>query len=278
MGNPFLCRCQYRYVLQRLDAPTNHLISTNLLTMEPPRDAFPSTSWSLVDRAARGEDAAQASLASLLIAYLSPLKTHLIRKGLARREEADDLVQGFIADKVIERELISSADRNRGKFRTFLATSLERYVTSEYRRQHALKRRPSSGLQQGGERLNSVPSSTDLSVDSYDIAWAKQVIHQALSEMKQACEEHEDPRCWKVFHARILRATIDGLDPVSYAEIIEAEGFASYSQATKALYRAKQLYIEYLRAVVGRYVSGPEEIDREIGELQGILAASVRKL
>lgn len=241
-------------------------------------DAFPSTSWSLVDRAARGDDLARTSLSSLLKAYLLPLKAHLIRKGYASREQADDLVQGFIADKVIERDLIASADPDRGKFRTFLATSLERYVTSEYRKQNALKRRPGEGVSQGSGLLGSVASNDEVSVDSYDIAWAKQVIHQALSEMKRACEERNDPRCWNVFKARILRVTLEGLEPISYAEVIDTEGFASYSQVTKALYRAKQLYVDHLRMVVGRYVSGPEEIDREIGELQDILAASVRKL
>lgn len=208
---------------------------------------------------------------------MTPLKTHLVRKGYADGDQAEDLVQGFIADKVIERDLVTSADRNRGKFRTFLVTCLERYVTSEYRKQNAQKRTPAAGIADGDGWLDAHVCSDEGSYTSFDIAWAKQVIHQALAEMKDACVAREDSAVWNVFEARVVRVAMHGLEPVPYARLIETEVFESYSQATKALFHAKQLYIHHLRSVVGCYVSGPEDIDREIGELQDILAAAVRK-
>src|SRR4051794_36682601 len=94
---------------------------------------FPTTRWSLVARAGESGDAAEAArreaLGVILGRYLPALRAHL----LARRVPAgwvDDLLQGFIADKVIEYNLLGYADRGRGKFRTFLLTALDRFAAN----------------------------------------------------------------------------------------------------------------------------------------------------
>lgn len=50
-----------------------------------------------------------------------------------------------MADKVIERNLLAAADRARGRFRGFLAASLEHYAANQFRDERAGKRAPGGG-------------------------------------------------------------------------------------------------------------------------------------
>ena len=80
--------------------------------------AFPSTQWSLVDRAAAGDaKARQRALGDLLQRYLPALRAHLVFKKRIDQERAEDLVQGFVTNKVIEQGLIARADPGKGRFR-----------------------------------------------------------------------------------------------------------------------------------------------------------------
>ena len=102
---------------------------------------FMTTHWSLVERAGRdGGAATKDALAALLRQYLPALRSHLVVHKRISSHDADDLLQGFLAGKVIERDLVGQADRSRGKFRTFLLTALDRYVLNENRNRQAAKR------------------------------------------------------------------------------------------------------------------------------------------
>src|SRR5579884_544814 len=96
---------------------------------------FPSTHWTLIARAARGPGkASRAAMGELLARYLRPLETYLVRSRGLSRADAEDLVQSFIANRVLEKNLLASADRCRGRFRTFLLAALNRFVADEFRK------------------------------------------------------------------------------------------------------------------------------------------------
>ena len=80
---------------------------------------FPATQWSLIDRA-RQSDAGRrgAALGVLLHRYMPALRAYLVLTRRMPPEQADDLLQSFIADKIIERNLLDRAERERGKFRS----------------------------------------------------------------------------------------------------------------------------------------------------------------
>lgn len=54
-------------------------------------------------------------------------------------EDARDLTQAFFA-KLLEKHDLSAADPARGRFRSFLLTSMKNFLASEWRRQAAVKR------------------------------------------------------------------------------------------------------------------------------------------
>src|SRR5437763_498542 len=97
-------------------------------------EPFPETSWTAIGEVwAEGPNGPRHALGALLKRYMPALRARLvIEKGIAP-DKAGDLLSGFTADKILERNLISRADRSRGRFRTFLLTALDRYVVDEHR-------------------------------------------------------------------------------------------------------------------------------------------------
>ena len=84
-------------------------------------------------------------LNDLLQRYLPALRAHLVYGKRLQPDVADDLLQSFVADKVVEQGLVASADREKGKFRTFLLAALSRYHVSQIRKAKAQKRAPNEG-------------------------------------------------------------------------------------------------------------------------------------
>ncbi|MGH7214464.1 MAG: hypothetical protein ACREIT_06850, partial [Tepidisphaeraceae bacterium] len=98
---------------------------------------FPSTHWSLVDRAGRAPDGSdrREALANLLHRYLPALRCHLIYTRRLDTQTADDLLQAFLADKILEQNTLRHAEQSRGRFRGFLVTALDHFVSNHARAQ-----------------------------------------------------------------------------------------------------------------------------------------------
>ncbi|HEV2687165.1 MAG TPA: hypothetical protein VGV35_01385, partial [Bryobacteraceae bacterium] len=70
---------------------------------------FPTTQWSGVERAGHPNTLGRLALGELLARYLAPLRAHLVLHKRLPPEVADDLLQSFISDRVLEQELVRSA-------------------------------------------------------------------------------------------------------------------------------------------------------------------------
>ena len=68
-----------------------------------------------------------------------------IRQSGRRDDEARELTQGFIADVLLGRNLLSKLDEGRGQFRTLLLSSVRNYLADVYRFDHAARRHPGRG-------------------------------------------------------------------------------------------------------------------------------------
>jgi RNA polymerase sigma-70 factor (ECF subfamily) len=103
------------------------------------RARFETTHWSLVQNA--GSDAssqARASLAILSERYWFPLYAFVRRRGYSV-EDAQDLTQAFLA-RLLDKRDLRHADRERGRFRSFLLASLRHFMLNEVQHHRALKR------------------------------------------------------------------------------------------------------------------------------------------
>src|SRR6266545_80156 len=103
---------------------------------------FPTTQWSMVMKAGAGVDdtVQRQALMELLKRYMPALHSYLVYRKKFDPNRADDMLQGFLLSKIVENDLVSQAKRERGKFRSFLVTALNRYVISQIRQEQAEKR------------------------------------------------------------------------------------------------------------------------------------------
>src|ERR1700760_2362191 len=101
--------------------------------------SFQTTRWSLI-RSIRHDDetVAQMALEQLCNSYWYPIYAFIRRSGKGPHD-AEDLTQGFFA-RLLEKEIFSAADPEKGKLRNFLLTCLRRYLADEHDRALAQKR------------------------------------------------------------------------------------------------------------------------------------------
>jgi RNA polymerase sigma-70 factor (ECF subfamily) len=243
----------------------------------PRASEIPATRWTLVGRAESAQPAdARAALDELLRLYLPAMRAHLLARTHMSPERADDVLQAFITDKVLAKHLLASADRTRGRFRTFLLTALDRFAIDRMRVEGAAKRSPEA---QGKHMMDvddeATPQPTspigDPSIE-FDRAWARQTVAEATRRMRDECTANNRMDLWGVFEARLLLPATDGRPAVPHEELAKLHGFPSASHASNALGTAKQMFARHLRAVVGAYTTGPLELDQEISDLWQIFS------
>src|SRR5271163_1542048 len=97
---------------------------------------FPSTHWSLVQRAGSpGLAPDRAALAELCSAYWYPIYAFIRRKGNGP-DQALDLTQEFFA-RLLEKGIFASAEPGKGRFRAFLRTDCQHFLIDQFRRMTA---------------------------------------------------------------------------------------------------------------------------------------------
>src|SRR5262249_8477510 len=114
--------------------PSRHLTSSGA----SPR-WFLTTNWTLVLQASDTKSPeAAAALGHLCHVYWAPVNA-FIRHFTHHPTNAEDLTQQFFA-QFLEKQSYKLADRDRGRFRSFLITSVKHFLVNEWQRAKAQKR------------------------------------------------------------------------------------------------------------------------------------------
>src|SRR5882724_8356727 len=100
---------------------------------------FHTTRWSVV-LTAQGRSSGDAfqSLEALCRQYWPPLYAYVRQRGHSV-DDAQDLTQPFFA-RLLEKDWLAAADRERGRFRSFLLMALKRFLANEWDHSQAQKR------------------------------------------------------------------------------------------------------------------------------------------
>lgn len=222
---------------------------------------FASTRWSQVAAAGAGDHAARAALAWLCTTYWDPLRAHVRRRGF-QDADADDLTQDFLL-RVVAGGVVERADRERGRFRTFLLACLDHHLGHARERAAAQKRG-------GGVRHESTdPPTPDADPTAgFDRDWAEVVLARAQARLSA---EADDPaRC-----AALLPFLAGNGDAAAYAAVGARLGLDS-GAVRVAVHRLRQRYAAALRAEIAETLADPTPaaIDAEIGDLLAVLGGS----
>jgi len=234
---------------------------------------FATTRWSLVLRVSNGDpEVARQALSELLATYLPALRAHLVMGLRFSEDRAEDLLQSFTADKILEQGLLRLADPTRGRFRSLLLKALQNYVFSVARHDKAQKRSPAD------RRLvdiDSQPEPADRShalPDIYDVTWGREVLARTVKNMRAECEQSGRDEVWDIFQCRVLAPILGSAEPVPYQTLVERHGLTSPIQASNLLLTGKRMFARILRGVVAEYSSSEEEVEAELRDLKDIFA------
>jgi len=232
-------------------------------------EGFPTTRWSKVARAASGasEEDRQA-LADLLRRYLPALRAYLVRTRRIPGDRADDLLQAFVTQRILEKNLVARADRERGRLRTFLLTALANFVAGEFRREAAGRTMPVDP-----HELAERPVGTPRESSDFDLEWARQVLAETMRRTRAECEKKGRPEVWTLLECRVVTPTIEGTPPLAYPETVRRFGFQTPREAANMLVTGKRMLRRNLRAVIGEYADA-DAINDEIRDLWNILSHS----
>src|SRR5689334_15131385 len=156
---------------------------------------FPDTHWSVVLRAGdrAGQPQREQALETLCRAYWYPLYAYVRRRGYPE-ETAKDLTQGFFL-RLLEKNYVGDADARRGRFRTFLLTSLGYFLANEWDRSRAQKRGGDRSLVSLDEldaegRYLHEPADGSTPETVFERRWAEAVLEGVFGRLRR---EFDDP-------------------------------------------------------------------------------------
>lgn len=234
-------------------------------------DEFMTTHWSLVV-SSREKDSTirRDSLSELCEAYWYPLFAYLRRKGHPP-DKAADYVQSFFLE-LIDKEFLDAVSPEKGHFRWFLMSAIQRYVAKQIEKDSAQKRGGgrvffSMNVEDAENRYRLEPVDGWSAEKLYDRRWALAVLEQAL----QRLQSHQSEKGkLELYHA--LQPTLTGVPMTveQYTEIGEQFGMVAGAVKVAAM-RLRQRYRDTIRDIVAQTVVESEDVTDELNELLSAL-------
>jgi RNA polymerase sigma-70 factor (ECF subfamily) len=229
---------------------------------------FPTTRWTLVIAAGdpRRKEA-RSALDSLCENYWYPLYAYLRRRGYAA-DQAQDLTQEFFV-RVLEGRYLDRADPEKGRFRSFLLTSLKFFVADEGDRQRAGKRGGgavvSLEFSSGEDRYQREPSHGETPEWIFERRWALSVLDRAVDRLRDEFVQHG-----RAEHFERLKVFLLGQSDAPYAELAR-EMKTSEGALKVAIHRLRKRYRELFRQEIADTVADSAEVESELRYLAAVL-------
>jgi RNA polymerase sigma-70 factor (ECF subfamily) len=250
-------------------AGKSFLVRRFILMAEP--KPMPTTHWSLVQAAGRkSSPAARQALETLCHIYWLPMYAYIRRRGI-NAVEAQDLTQSFFAE-LLDKDYLLQATPKRGRFRSFLLTACQHFLSKEWAKARAQKR--------GGGRapllldfaaaehhLALEPAAGTTPEQEYERQWAVALLRQVLAQLEQECARTGKGELFAALKPFLLGEHGEA----TYATA--AQDLALTVAAVKmAASRLRRRYRELLREAIAQTVSTPEDVEDEIRPLFAALA------
>ncbi len=227
---------------------------------------FATTHWSVVLAAAdSGTPGSEAALSALCQAYWFPLYAHVRRRG-HDAESARDLTQGFFAE-LLAHKTMAQADRNRGRFRTFLLAALDHFLHHAHRDAQALKRGGgrefiSLDALEAENRLALEPADERSPEREFDRRWALATLEQARRRMREQFCQAGKAELFDRLRPHLLNDELG----IPYAQIA-AELNMSLAAVKVTVHRLRRRYGEVLRDEVAQTLSDQADVTSELRHL-----------
>lgn len=241
------------------------------MTDKLPGGGFLTTQWSLIQSAGGSADDQNQgdALGRLCAAYWLPVFHYIRRKGYSW-EDSQELTQEFFA-RLLEKNWLCDADRERGRFRSFLLGAVNHFLSNEWNRSQSLKR----GGGVAFVSFEAMPDHECLEADvnrgespelQFDRKWLHTMLATVLGRLR-----NEFAMAGRERHFEVLKVFLTedrGTHPYAAAA---SDLSMSESGVKAAIWRMRQRYGEIFREEVTLTVRDPSEVDGEIRHLLGIM-------
>ncbi|MDP6636749.1 MAG: hypothetical protein QGG42_17760 [Phycisphaerae bacterium] len=243
--------------------------------MGGPDRKFETTHWTEILSARTLDQSRQReAIGAVLARYWKPMYCYLRRKG-SNNEEAKDLVQGFCQEIALGNNLIQQADPERGRFRTFLLTSLSRYASNVRRAGSTRKRSPAGTMFALDDvAATDMPElSQEASPDeAFNYAWASQLIDDVLTAVQTGCRNSGKGAHWEVFRERTVVPLMENTQPPSLTVLCAKYHIPDEAKASNMIITVKRRFQTELARQVRLAVGSDADVQQEIGDLLKILS------
>ncbi len=237
----------------------------------PASAQFVTTHWSVVlsarEQTSPGSDQA---LEKLCRTYWYPLYAHVRRLGHSP-PDAEDLTQEFFA-RLLQKNYLQTADRTKGRFRTFLLVALEHFLANDWDRQRAQKR--------GGGQV-MVPLDTTVAeklyaseaaagattMHAYERRWALTLVEQALARLRAEYEQ-----AGKTLEFERLKHFLTAERGSIPYGTVAAECGTSEGALRVTVHRLRQRFREIFREEIAQTLADPRDAAEEMRYLVAVLA------
>jgi len=237
-----------------------------------PRGVFATTHWSVVLNAGQAASPeAAVALEQLCRTYWYPLYAFVRRKGHGPHD-AQDLTQAFFA-RLLEKNYVAQADRERGRFRTYLLAALSHFLADEWDKARRLKRGGdreiiSFDAASAEERYRLEPVDQLDAAKLYERRWVTTLFDKVLARLEQEFRDSGKGGLFDQLKGSLL-AEETGL---SYAELGAQLGMKE-DAVKQAVHRMRRRYRELFREEIAQTVAGPGEVEDELKYLFAVLSA-----
>lgn len=229
------------------------------------RRVFATTQWNVVKQAAEAPDIARTEALNRLLRSYGPAMIEYVKHRFVLSEsEAEDMIQQFVADLVLVKNAFARANQSRGKFRTFLMTSIQHFVCDQLRRQKAQKRYPSNGFVSVEEtNIADLTSNSSLDQELFDDGFIRQIVAEAIHRTHEYCVARGQSEIWEILYARVLAPHLDDTEPEDYDRLVSELGLRDNTEAQNKLASGKSIFKRCFKSVIEEFSSSAQEFEEE---------------
>ncbi|MFO0979081.1 MAG: hypothetical protein U0996_21910 [Planctomycetaceae bacterium] len=217
----------------------------------------------------------------MIRSYGPPLVSYLVKTRGLSVDTAEELLQNFLLEKLIEpapEKNIASQFLKRKeshpeiRFRNYLRCALKNYLFDLFRKQGQV----AVNLDDVGEQAED-PEHDGIDEFQYNVSWANGLLNQACLAVRTECHLKQQSEIWEIFYERLIRPIETGLPAASYEDLCSSGRFESPKKAANFLMTAIRKFNRVLRNLVGNYLPSEgniasQAIEAELLELQRSLS------
>jgi len=247
------------------------MASTGKIIAGAARGRFASTRWTVVVSA--GDPAsplAASALEALCRAYWYPLYAYVRRRGHATAD-AQDLTQEFFA-QLLQHNWVARADRDKGRFRSFLLMAMNRFLANEWDKTKTLKRGGHTWIvplemETAESRYSQVPAAASTPEQVFEKQWALALLESVLTQLR---DDYARDDKLALFDA-LKPCLVGSRESQPYVELA-ARLDKSPGAVKTAVSRLRERYRARLKNEISHTVASPTEVDDELRHLFRVLS------